>query len=192
MILRASSGLRGIWVDMDTGKPIPKMLWGDPETGEFSALVVDGNGDTIRLQDGSEKFYIAKGRIKFVPRANARPLSLQPVRCLVTGNPIGTENRQCSCLVCKKTPAIKQRFKQLQLPLFSDRCEEKGCQRFATWMVSDEIALPPFVKGHRKFERGKIVGRRYYCDRHFQPPRLLDAKGEVIQEFEEAGGVRPQ
>ncbi len=40
------------------------------------------------------------------------------------------------------------------------------------------------------FGRAATVGRRYYCSWHFKPPRLLDARGEVISDIGES--LRPQ
>jgi hypothetical protein len=57
-----------------------------------------------------------------------------------------------------------------------------GCSREATHAVGDEVVVSPQVKGNIAYERGSSVGRRFYCDWCYKPPRILDSKGEVMRE----------
>ena len=81
----------------------------------------------------------------------------------------------------------RERFlvERLTTPLLDRKCE--GCSRLATWAVSDEVAVTPDNSSKLLWERGMTVGRRYYCDSHYAPARLLDSRGEVIQDFRYAG-----
>lgn len=120
------------------------------------------------------------------------------------------------CAPCRaKDRGQRNRMKveRITSPLLDRRCQHKGCSRTATWSVSDEVEVTPQViqatdtkvngllslissreplRGRRLlFDRGATVGRHYYCSWHFKPPRILDSKGEVIEDIEEAHGVRP-
>lgn len=70
------------------------------------------------------------------------------------------------------------------------------CTRDANWSVGDETPLPVMTgmlngKGV-EFLRARTVGIRYYCDFCYKAPRILDARGEVMETIDDAGGVRPQ
>ena len=66
------------------------------------------------------------------------------------------------------------------------------CSRAANWAVGDETPLPSVPHNGKLYLRARTVGVRYYCDFHYKAPRVLDAKGEVMETIDEAGGVRPQ
>lgn len=107
------------------------------------------------------------------------------------------------CAPCKAKDRGQRhtmKVERLVNPLLDCPCSVRGCSRLATWSVGDEVDVTPVVgvhlfpdgQRHRVlYLRGATVGRRFYCQRHWQPPRLLDAKGEIIQEFEDGGGLRP-
>ncbi len=66
-----------------------------------------------------------------------------------------------------------------------------SCTRDAKWEVGDETPTRPFRQGNKLFSAGRLVGKRYYCDFHYQGPRILDAKGDVMKTQEDGLGVRP-
>jgi hypothetical protein len=66
------------------------------------------------------------------------------------------------------------------------------CTDEAEWSVGDEMVLPPVFDGGVLFSRGKMTGQRHYCSRHYQAPRIVDGKGEIMKVWDDAGGVRPQ
>ena len=66
-----------------------------------------------------------------------------------------------------------------------------NCTRDAKWEVGDETPMRPAQRGQKFFEVGRLVGKRYYCDWCYKGPRILDAKGEVMQTLEDGLGVRP-
>ncbi len=67
----------------------------------------------------------------------------------------------------------------------------QSCTRDAKWAVGDETATKPIRKGNKLFSTGQLVGVRFYCDWCYKGPRILDAKGEVMQTIEDGLGVRP-
>jgi hypothetical protein len=83
-----------------------------------------------------------------------------------------------------------KRTKVTRMELSAEKCEL--CSRQAKWQAGDETPLPPVRQGRRIFTCAQTVDVRHYCDFHYQPPRILDAKGEVMETIEDAGGVRPQ
>lgn len=174
MRIHASMGIRGSLVDATTGQLIRKAIWADLETGEYEALKLDGNGNTIG-EPGKELRYFGKAKLKFVP---AKILDDKP------SQPEEEPNR--------KKPVVKQRPTPIRIPLFSKHCQHYACNRVAAWMVSEEEELPPLRKGNRLLVRAKLLRVCYWCSFHYVPPKLFDAKGELIEIDHEAGGVRPQ
>lgn len=89
------------------------------------------------------------------------------------------------------------RLKGVQSGRAVQKCYEIGrkcetCTRDATWQVADETPLSPVRKRGKLMGRGRLTGLRFYCDFHYQGPRIVDAKGEVMQTVEDGYGVRPQ
>ncbi len=70
------------------------------------------------------------------------------------------------------------------------KCME--CTRDAEWSVGDETPVAPMLQGGVLFSRGRLTGQRHYCSFHYRAPRIVDAKGEVMSTWDDAGGVRPQ
>ncbi len=70
------------------------------------------------------------------------------------------------------------------------KCQE--CTSEAEWSVGDEEFLDPELQGGILFSRGRLVRRRHYCSKHYKAPQIVDAKGEVMSTWDDAGGVRPQ
>jgi hypothetical protein len=152
------------------GKIIRKAIWANLETGEYEAILVNEAGESIRDEKGKCITYRGKTRLQFTPAANLDPPASIP----------------------SQPTSTKKVAKNIPIPLFSCYCQHPGCVKVANWMVSDEVSLPPIKVGKRFFSRGKTVAKRYYCSWHYVPPRLLDSRGEVIEIYDEAGGVRPQ
>jgi hypothetical protein len=173
VILRAKDGVRGELRNLDTGQIIPKPKWADLETGEYEAFRLDATGSVCRV-NGKPVTYRGKARrLFFTPTANFAKHVSRPTA------PVKRE--------------VRQRYQNLPVPLFSNYCEHYACGKVAAWMVSDEVPMPPEIgPDGKKYLRAQVVGVRYYCSWHFKPPRILDNKGEVVQELHEAGGVRPQ
>lgn len=173
MIISARDGIRGILLDLDEDRPIPKVIWADTELGLFCAYQTDKGGNILKDDRGNYLWYKAKARLRFIPTANLSVPSNDPPAL---------------------APPLKRRdrsqARRIVIPLFDQKCSE--CSRVAEWSVSDEISLPPVKANGQWFSRGKTVDVRFYCSWCYKPPRLVDSKGEIIKEFEEAGGVRPQ
>lgn len=100
------------------------------------------------------------------------------------------------CPVCRAREQGRRISVEPLVNLMEPRACDNGCGREATWSVSDETAVTPVrgdhpVLGQAWFLRGAMVGRRWYCSWCYSPPRILDARGEVMETLEEAGGCRP-
>ena len=203
MWLHAEQGARGQVIDLDTGLPVRKVIRLNEEAGLLEAYQVDAHGK--ERQDGEGNFLTVtlKGRFKFIPRREA----FTAVPKIVMGAPACAK---CGCNLTLRgddlcpTCRAKDRGQRNPMtrggqrlsPLEIRWCDHKGCSRRAAWAVGDEVTVTPELarRGRRRwlFDRAMTVGVRHYCSFHFQPPRILDAKGEVIEELHEAGGVRPQ
>lgn len=176
MLLTAKSGIRGRWINLNTGKILRKVIWGNLSTGEFEAYRIDGNGEICRDEFGKPLSYKGKVRLHFTATANLGKKSVVAP----------TEPQKPITRLRTKRRIIRK----LQVPLFNVFCDE--CSRLAAWLVSDEVDLPPVIHAGRRYMQARTVGIRYYCSWCYKPPRLLDSKGEIIKEFSDAGGIRPQ
>lgn len=194
MRLHAEQGMRGRVVDLDTGLRVPKVIWLDLEKGELEAYRVDAQDRPVRTVNGDYETYTARGRFAFYP-ADAKEAAAQPSlqgiamgapRCERCGSPLTLRGKE----LCPRCYATDRRIKPLLLaeplttPLLDRRCEYKGCSRLAEWIVGDEIPTTPAKEGRYLFDRAATVGRRYCCSFHYQPPRILDEKGEIVEELE--------
>lgn len=192
MLLKATDGMRGTVYDLDTCRRIPKVIVLNADRGYLKAyFVVEQNDlhperEEIRTDtNGNYEWYEAHGRFKFIPT------SLKPTRSVVLGAP---KCSRCSSLLtlpgddlcprCRAQERIQRnRFvvERLTTPLFDRKCED--CTATASWAVADEVEVTPEQTGRILWDRGMIVGRRYYCNRCYKPAMLLDAKGEIIKDF---------
>lgn len=197
MWLHAEQGFRGTVVDLDTGQPVRKVLRIKDTMDELEAVAVDGAGNAVKNAVGDEKTYRAVGRFRFVPRpGNATPKVLLGAPACTKCGSVLTLPGDDLCSACKakdrgqRHKMTAERVSNLLLPR---KCEQ--CSRQAVWSVSDEVNTTPEAGGKltirgRKFRgvyyaRAAVVGRRWFCEWHFKPPRLLDARGEVVQEIQE-------
>ncbi len=200
MRLHCSQGYRGKIIDLDTKLPIPKVIWLDEEAGELEAFQVDNNGKTKR-QGTDLLTYRAKGRFKFIPTQQPETPNNNPLSVNTKGGKIVMGAPACAkckspltlpgddlCPICRSVERGKKIVvERITTPLLNRKCAR--CSALACWSVSDEMEVTPAVgrnpykrwgKGKVLFDRGKTVGIRFYCSKHYQPPRLLDAKGEII------------
>jgi hypothetical protein len=216
--LYAEQGFRGTVIDLETGRRVPKVIWLDETAGELEAYRTDSDGRYVRDVNGDYETYRAKGKFKFVPQEASGCGGSAAVRVSRTSTAlIGAP----SCVRCRSPltlpgddlcPACRardrgqkhpMRAERLASPLLDRPCQAKGCGRLAEWAVADEVGVSPeavtrplLLPDGRTlkrplYERGATVGRRYYCSFHYRPPRILDAKGEVIQDLDDTK-VRPQ
>jgi len=206
MKLYAARGHRGTVTDLDTGRPVGGIIWADIEQGTLEAYRLDGDGKPVRDASGRRLTYVAQGRFSYRPhdtvtRKSPKQSATHCVKCRSPLTLAGDE-------LCPLCNARDRGYKTLTrpervVPLLGRHCQHKGCSRTANWAVSDEVPVSCQKHKHASngrtpgtsslfFSRGMTVRRRYFCDFHFQPPRILDAKGEVVEELEEAHGVRPQ
>jgi hypothetical protein len=217
MRLHAAQGVRGTVLDLETGRPVPKVLWldvGPDGVGtELEACRVDARGGYVRDLNGEYLTYRARGRFRLVvgsvpagpggvtargPSAggHARTPAAGAPRCALCPSPLTLPGDDLCppCRARERGQRNRLLVERLLNPLLDRKC--CNCSRLATYAVADEVAVSPQVGlwGGRKalFSRGYTAGRRWYCEFCYRPPRILDARGEVVEELEEAGGVRPQ
>jgi hypothetical protein len=206
MRLYATQGLRGTVIDLDTNRAVPKPIWVDQEAGELEAYQVDAGGNIRADVNGDYLTQRLKGRFKFVPRQEpsaAKRVVMGAPTCARCHSQLTLPGNDL-CFRCHADDkGIKrQRVDRLTGPLFDRPCE-KCRRRWAEYEVSDEAAATPLLYGKVTgglarigskilWGRAATVARHWYCAFCYQPPRLVDARGEVIEEFAEAGGVRPQ
>lgn len=119
-----------------------------------------GADGKILFEDGFPVSYLGKSQLKFIPGKSVTPNGI-----------VQPEPRR-----------------KLVIPQFCEKCCK--CARSATWAVSDEKQLEPRRVGSVFYEQAEHVGTRYYCSWHYEPPRLLDDRGETIKEIDVK--ARPQ
>lgn len=211
--LRCIDGVRGVVVDEDTGLTVRHVIWLDTDRGELEAYKVDGNGNPVKTTatDGATIYYTykARGKFRFLPMVVSdgklpnKPLAMGADKCAKCPSVLTLPGDEL-CVACRAADRLqrnKMRVEPITTPLLHCRCAHYGCGLLATWSVGDEVDASPVVGnlpnasrmwGRAKkalYTRGATVGRRYYCSKHFQPPRLLDPRGEVIADFDNV--VRP-
>ncbi len=196
MRMHCSQGFRGTVIDLDTGKPIPKVIWLDEEARELEAYQVDGAGMVKKI--GMDFLtYRAKGNFKFIPKGQTELAQTQSATTrIVMGAPACAKCKSPLtlpgddlCPICRSIERGKRIVvERLTTPLLNRKCLR--CSALAVWSVSDEMEVTPAIgrnpykrwgRGKVVFDRAKTVGIRFYCERHYQPPRLLDSKGEIIK-----------
>ena len=221
MRLRAGQGARGKVVDLDTGLTVRKVIWLEFEQpgategpGTLEAYKVDSDGSISKDASGDYLTYVARGRFRWVregaPEAVGHPLTggqadtrvrLGAPSCARCRSPLTLPGDDL-CARCNardrgyKLSALPALSSLADSPLAAGPCAHRGCNRLGTYSVADEAPASSVVGdvagvGRFAFRRGMTVGRRWYCPWHWQPPRLLDAKGEVVQELDDGCGVRP-
>lgn len=180
--------------DLETGRNLKGVIWVDEEAGMAESYALDSSGCRVPVldKDGNQhwKTHILKGRFKLIfghqERPNFNRLISAP-SCALCRSPLVLSGDEL-CPACK----AKDRGKPFKCepcnPLDQHRCEK--CSRAATWSVADEVEVSPqralvskagkIPNGVYLFRRRAVVGRKYYCASHFQGPRLLDHRGEVM------------
>ena len=211
--LTAKKGARGTVVDLDTGLAVPRTIGFEaghrcvPDgsgnllvTGVLQFYDTDVFGKIRRTSEGLLKKLRARGRFKFIPQKQTpQSILLGADRCAKCQSPLTLEGDDL-CPRCKALDAgrdVWSRMEQVTSPLLDHRCENKYCNSLAEVMVSDEVIVSPVLSKvrldpHRThsrthslhYERGMTVARRWYCRRHAQPPRILDARGEVVERLD--------
>lgn len=197
MLLKATAGVRGTVYDLETGRRVPKVIDLELERGYLKAYFVVWQDDESpekeiirRDANGNYEWYEAHGRFRFVPLPVApaeRPGLLGAFNCALCGSPLVlTGDDLCPrCRAAERGQRDRFLVERLSTPLFDCKCLE--CSRTAVWAVADEVTVSPENGERYLYDRGMTVGRRYYCDSHYKPARLLDPRGEVIHDLRYAG-----
>lgn len=197
MWLRAED-FTGTVTDLDTGERVRCVSAVDVEAGLIEVYKTAPNGKVLRdTANGKPIVELGRGRFradlrprkrlpgKRAPKIGAPACSKCPSRMTLPGDDL--------CPVCRareqgRTVGVKPLSVE---DMFRAKPCDNGCGREATWSVGDEVSATPELGmlGGRPtlFLRGATVARRWYCSWCYQPPRLLDAKGEVVEVRGEVG-----
>jgi hypothetical protein len=190
-------------VDLDTGRDLKEVIWVDESAGLCEAYQVGPDGKRVLTVDvdgaAAWRTVTLKGRFKLVlldrPERAVDKIKMGAPACARCKSPL-TLRGDDLCVRCKAKDRGKplKDLRRLDPTDLRHKCER--CSRDATWSSADEVLATPakgVVKGGPKllggaylFDQAAVVGRRYFCDWHHQPPRLLDDKGEVIKVDEES------
>lgn len=159
MRLDSRTGLRGLWIDADTGARIPFVVWGDTETGEYEAWRATPDGRA--LAEPKQKIK-GRARLRFVPAAPTCKREVPPSLCGGTPVPDRTPRGGGSRLS----------------PLAVQECEVRACHRPAAWVVQDWRQVEPERGGDGCFyDRAVLLVRHYFCDWHYRPPVETSRRG---------------
>lgn len=213
MILDANNKIRGKVIDLDTGQVVRKVIRLNTDIGYLKAYRVDAAGEIERDAAGDYLTYEAVGRFKFVPsdKPAVKGVVLGAPKCELCQSTM-TLPGDTLCVTCRaeergqRNRMTCERIDGLEVGRKCERCSRDAC-----WSVGDEVVVTPSqtsfkieLRGRRRqrvmvpngvgtqqWSRGQMVGRRYFCSKHYKPPALLDAKGEVIKELD-VQNARPQ
>ncbi len=189
----------GVVTDLDEDRPVRKVIRVDADQGLVEAFKVDASGNILRYPDGQPIRYMARGRFRVDVTARPKPKKRSPLvgaaQCARCDSKMTLPGDDL-CAFCRgKQQGRAMRVEPVTDPL-ADRPCDNGCGRPATWSVSDETAITPVLgdygSGKVWYSRGSLVARYWWCSWCYRPPRILDAKGEVIEVIEDAGGCRPE
>lgn len=207
MILHSKDGIRGFVIDEETGRRVLHVIWLDSDKGELEAYQTDERGDPVKTitTDGVPAYitYRARGRFRFCPLvqstgsiSKALPEGANKCEKCPSVLTLPGDDLCPQCRAKERGQRNKLEVERLTTPLLAHRCAHYGCGRLATWSVGDEVDVSPIAgplpnasklwdKAKKAvYARGATVGRRFYCDSHFEPPRLLDPRGERIQDID--------
>lgn len=180
-------------LDLDTGKAVKAVIWVDEEAGLAEAYALDAQGARLPViaLDGSQhwKTHILKGRFRLL--FDVQPKSYSKFEaasnCAKCGSVLVLAGQEL-CPQCRAADLGKPFERLDDSPSNPHKCEQ--CSRQATWAVSDEVEVAPqkgrvtkfarLPNGTYLFRRRATVKRRYYCASHYQGPRLLDHRGDII------------
>ena len=182
MRLSAHDGLRGEWIDLDTGQKIRRVIWADPDTGEFEAWRFDEltcqRLYRVGMPESSLKVRGRK-RLQFVPAApEPAPVDLTP------RNP-----QEQIAAICEIAPDYVKDWKPI-VPVPGIECDEPKCHRLAEYETGDDHEIEPEkTPDGRLCQRAVTVAVHRYCPWHFRPPLHTTLRG-VTSEKERI--VRPQ
>ncbi len=170
MVIDSKSGLRGMLVDADTGKPIRWAKWADLDSGEYTAFRINPKEARQRGIPLESILYSGKTRLRWVPAApRFRP-----------SKPSDAESLD----------EARQRLGIAIPPVDGVECEEPGCHRLAEWSVArEQLIEPERMPDGTLAERAVMIGRHQYCSRHYRNPVQVSLTGV---ESEVEATARPQ
>lgn len=164
---------RGLLVDLDAALPIRWVRWANLASGHYECFRCEPRAAKARGLNLRDLVYPGKARLHWTPTANLPEVQAPAPDARTSETPAG--------------PTTAEAVHQLRRRLFLFErvpCDRKGCNRWADWRVAEEMEQPPTAAGDRLFERAQLVRVKHWCSWHYQAPKLLDAKGDVVLEHE--------
>lgn len=179
MRLDSRSGLRGMLINRDTGKPVRWVRWAeipdDPEQpGEYEAFRTEPEAWKAQGLPLSDIIYRDKARLRFIPAAPR-----------IAGKP--TSQRD----LAGSLDEARRSLVNPKLLVLGEECEYPGCHRLSEWRVSYEQEIEPQADGLGGLGQRAITTEIHdYCSRHYQLPRFKSLRGVESEVQLEEG--RPQ
>lgn len=181
MRLDSRSGLRGLVLNVDTGKPILFVIWCDiPEDrqqpGTYEAWRRDPdearrNGATVPELLALK--YTGKARLHFIPAAP------------IFGRKSSDPRDQVATL------AEARRRVDTRLLVLAEECDEPRCHKLAEYRVCWEQLIEPYQDHEgRRHERAVVTRVLSWCPAHYRPPQRTNLRGVESEVPVEVG--RPQ
>lgn len=173
MILDAHSGLRGVFVDDASGRPVRWVVWYDTETTEYEAFRCDPE---VAAKLGVEPIalrYRGKARLRFIPATPAK-------------RPSPTDPRDAA----GSMQEAKRLWSKPLLLLPGRECDEPHCHQLAGWRTAVERVIEPVVGVDGvAYKRSIVLEIKNWCAKHYRWPQRISARGV---ESETLVACRPQ
>lgn len=188
---------RGLLLDVARNEPIRFVRWANLATGEFEAFRSDPK-ETNRLARCLRQaalhalIYRDTVQLRWIPTVNLAAVAPPPAKPEpAPAVPADTARpHRVGDMPAAGEPVWRPVKAERVVAVAGRTCQHYACFRWADWMVSEEVERPPEVTAAGAFERAEHRRTRFWCDFHYQPPTLWDAKGELIQTQEVE--ARPQ
>ena len=175
----SKSGLRGMFIDRDTNRPVRWIVWAeipdDPEQmADYEAFRSNPEEWKARGFPLSEIRYKGRCRLRFIPSApryGVRPTSQKDLQ--------------------GSLDEARKRLVEPKLLIPGEECEERGCHALSEYRVSwEQIIEPALDEAGNLCERAVMTQVHCYCSKHYRLPRMVSQRG-VESEVEVEEG-RPQ
>ena len=177
MRIDSHSGVRGrLYADLGKGMYcIPCVIWYDLEAKQFEAyrvgplwkpFTLNAGRHVIRINGEKQKWGATAKELRFVEDAVMGRIALHEM--------------------AKRAEPVKVRQgTRLARPDPRRRCEGYACDRPVEWMTMEERTEPPAVVNGVKYDCASFVRCRYWCSWCYEPPQLVDARGDIVQVYDE-------
>ncbi len=174
MRLDAKRGILGDWIDLKTGQRIKHVRWGDPDTGEYEALVCNESGTPMRDNRNRPLTVKRKTLLQFKPKTLTDELKLKALvaetggRVAVLKNPLPADQYR------GPSRGWGVRINDPNAP----ECEHPGCHKKSEWRTMDEHEVEAAVLASgRMFQRALQSKFHWFCSKHYRWPIFTSLRG---------------